>query len=164
MKLVIVAAVAENNVIGEENEIPWYYPEDLKHFKETTMGSPVIMGRLTYESIKDNLGGPLPGRTNIVLTRNSSLKLPYDVKTANSREAAIEIARAEIQNQGSDSVFIIGGEGVYNDFMSIADELLITEIPEAPEGDTYFPEIGPEWREVERDSIDSLSFVRYQRN
>lgn len=184
MKIVLVAAVAENGVIGAEGGMPWHYPEDLEHFKETTMGSPVVMGRRTYESIEQDLGGPLPGRTNVVLSRSESLELSEGAVHARSVDDALEKVVEAIETSASvdtsdsnretddgndetdsrdETVYVIGGETIYEQFFDRADELLVTEIPEAPSGDTYFPEITDEWIEVDRELGNDVSFVRYRR-
>jgi dihydrofolate reductase len=162
MKIALVAAVAENGVIGADGGMPWHYPEDLRRFKETTVGHPVVMGRRTYESIADRLGGPLPDRTNVVLSRRDSLDLPEGAVHARSVEAAIEAAESAL-DPDQRTVYVVGGRTVYEAFFDRADELLVTEIPEAPDGDTYFPEIGPEWSECDRETVGELAFVTYRR-
>lgn len=158
MEKVIVAAVAENRVIGREGDVPWHYPEDMEHFRETTMGSPVIMGRRTFESLPDDYR-PLPGRTNIVLTR-SDPELDESVKIANSLDEAWKVA----EEKSSDSAYIIGGASVYRQALPEADTMIITEVPGEPEGDTYFPEVDwSNWEEVDRDDREELSFARYER-
>ncbi|QLD88346.1 dihydrofolate reductase [Natronomonas salina] len=161
-RISLVAAVAENGVIGADGEMPWHYPADLAHFKETTMGHPVILGRLTYESIERQLDGPLPGRTNVVLSRRDSLELPDGAVHAHTVEEAWELAEAALDD-GQETVYVVGGATVYEAFVDDADELQITEIPEAPDGDTKFPEIGDEWTEVDRTTDGELSFVTYRR-
>ncbi|GKZ15125.1 dihydrofolate reductase [Haladaptatus sp. T7] len=157
-RLVCIAAVAENSVIGHDGDMPWHYSADLRHFKETTMGHPVIMGRTTYESIAGQLDGPLPGRTNVVLSR-SNPDLPEEVVLVNSVEEAIETVE-----ELDDTAFVIGGATVYEQFLPHADELILTEIHDEYEGDTHFPEWDPkEWTEVERDEREELDFVRYER-
>ncbi len=163
MKLSLVAAVAENRVIGVDGELPWHYPEDLKRFKATTMGHPVIMGRRTFEAIEQRLDGPLPGRTNIVLSRRQSLDLPDGAMHARSVEDAREAAAAALDD-GQETVYVIGGSAVYEAFFEYADELLITEIPESPSGDTRFPEIGGDWQIVDQTDGDTVSFVTYHRD
>jgi dihydrofolate reductase len=162
MRIALVAAVAENGVIGNEGEMPWHYPEDLRRFKRTTMGHPVVMGRKTYESIEKRLGGPLPGRTNVVLSRQESLDLPDGAVHARGIEAALERAEAALDDD-RETVYVIGGATVYEAFIDRADELHITEIPEAPEGDACFPEIAPEWEERDRERVGELEFVTYRR-
>ncbi|MFC7140798.1 dihydrofolate reductase [Halosimplex aquaticum] len=160
MELALIAAVAENGVIGADGEMPWHYPDDLAHFKETTMGHPVIMGRVTYESISGQLGGPLPGRTNVVLTR-SGVEAAEEVEVVGSVDAAVEAAAAT----GAETAFVAGGATVYEQFLPRADRLVVTEVPGEPEGDTVFPEWDPEeWIAVSRETAGELSFVTYERD
>ncbi|MFB6139033.1 MAG: dihydrofolate reductase [Halosimplex sp.] len=162
--IALIAAVAENGVIGDEGEIPWHYPADMAHFKETTTGHPVVMGRVTYESISGQLGGPLPGRTNVVLTR-SGVEAPEGVVQVASVDAAVEAAAdAADADAAAETVFVAGGATVYEQFLPRADRLVLTEVPGEPEGDTEFPSWDPEeWRAVERTTEGSLSFVTYER-
>ena len=162
MRVVLVAAVADNGVIGVDGEMPWHYPEDLRRFEELTTGHPVIMGRRTYESIADRLGGPLPDRTTIVLSRRENLDLPEGAVHAESVEAALDAA-GEALDLDEATVYVAGGETVYEQFLDRADELRITEIPEAPVGDAHFPAIGEAWTEVDRETHDDLAFVTYRR-
>ncbi len=162
MNISLVAAVAENGVIGADGEMPWHYPADLRRFKETTIDHPVVMGRRTYESIEKRLDGPLPDRTNIVLSRRDSLELPDGVVHATDLDSAFEAAEAAL-GPAQETVYVIGGATVYDACIDRADELRLTEIPEAPSGDTRFPEIGPEWRECDRESVGELDFVTYRR-
>ena len=162
MRVVLVAAVAENGVIGVDGEMPWHYPEDLRRFEETTMGHPVVMGRRTYEAIADRLDGPLPGRTSVVLSRRENLDLPEGAVHAESVEAALDAA-AEALDPDNATVYVAGGAAVYEQFLDRADELRITEIPEAPEGDAHFPAIGEAWTEVDRAHDGDLAFVTYRR-
>ena len=162
MKLALVAAVAENGVIGADDDMPWHYPADLEHFKRTTVGHPVIMGRTTYESIERRLGGPLPDRTNIVLSRRDSLDLPDGAVHASDLESALSSAESALSS-GQDAVYVVGGATVYEACLDRADELIITEIPEKPTGSVYFPEIGSEWEEHDRESNGELTFVTYRR-
>ena len=163
MRISLVAAVAENDVIGADGEMPWHYPEDLAHFKETTMGHPVVMGRRTYESIERALGGPLPGRTNVVLSRREELSLPEGAVHARDVESALELAREDANDRGVDTIYVVGGATVYEAFLDRADELVITEVPESPAGDTEFPSIDERWQEVDRETAGGLEFVRYER-
>jgi dihydrofolate reductase len=159
IELVLIAAVAENGVIGDDGGMPWHYPADLAHFKETTMGHPVILGRRTFESIAAQLDGPLPGRTNVVLSR-SDPSVPEGVVVAGSVEEAVEAALAA----DAETAYVAGGATVYEQFFSLADRLVLTEVPEEPEGDTRFPEWDSgEWVEVERVEDDELAFVTYER-
>ena len=162
MKVALVAAVAENGVIGSDGEMPWHYPADLRNFKETTMGHPVVMGRKTYESIEDRLGGPLPGRTNVVLSRRDSLDLPEGAVHARDLEAAFEAAEAALDSDRG-TVYVVGGATVYEACLDRADELVVTEIPEAPDGDAYFPDIGSGWAERDRERVGDLDVVTYRR-
>jgi len=159
IEIVLVAAVAENGVIGNDGELPWHYPADLKHFKETTMGHPVVMGRRTFEGIVADLGEPLPGRTNVVLT-SQRRAFPEGAVGVGSITAAIDAAR----ETGSDVAYVVGGATVYEQFRERADRLVLTEVHETYDGDTYFPEIEwDRWTETSRDDRDSLSFVEYAR-
>jgi dihydrofolate reductase len=162
MKLSIVAAVAENGVIGADGGMPWHYPADLRHFKQTTVGHPVIMGRKTYESIEARLGGPLPDRTNIVLSRQDSPDFPDGVIHATDADAALEDAKEALDPEQR-TVYVIGGAAVYEAYFDRADELIVTEIPDAPDGDVRFPEIGPEWEPHHRETAGELTFVTYRR-
>ncbi|WP_075936547.1 dihydrofolate reductase [Halosegnis longus] len=155
--LTLVAAVAANGVIGRDGEMPWYYPEDLAHFKSLTTGHPVIMGRKTYDSITARLDGPLPDRTNIVLS-GSSLELPEGALHAADTDEALALAADR-----DDEAFVIGGATVYEQFMGRADRLVLTELADSYEGDTHFPEFGDEWVETERDEHDEFAFVTYRR-
>jgi dihydrofolate reductase len=159
-EVVLIAAVAENGVIGDDGGMPWHYPADLRRFKEVTTGHPVVLGRKTYESVVADLGGPLPGRTNVVLS-TQDLDLPEDVALAGSVEAALEAAR---EAPGGETVYVAGGATVYEGFLPLADRLELTEIPESPEGDTRFPDWSrEEWAEASREEADGLSFVTYER-
>jgi dihydrofolate reductase len=158
--VVLIAAVAENGVIGDEGGMPWHYPADLRRFKRTTTGHPVVLGRRTYESIVADLGGPLPGRTNVVLSTRA-LDLPEGAVLAGSVEAALETAR---EAPGGETVYVAGGAAVYEEFLPLADRLLITEIPDSPDGDTHFPEWSSEaWTETSREEEGKLAFVTYDR-
>ncbi|WP_135664397.1 dihydrofolate reductase [Halorhabdus rudnickae] len=166
VQVVLLAAVAENGIIGSDGEIPWYYPEDLAHFKETTMGHPVIMGRRTYESIAERLGGPLPGRTTVVLSQSGFTPAEdgtgdqTTVRVADGIDAAIETAT----ETGSDVVYVAGGATVYEQFLPVADRMILTEVPETPEGDTHFPEWDPDaWTVTDRRETEELAFVTYER-
>jgi dihydrofolate reductase len=156
-ELVVVAAVAANGVIGKDGAMPWHYPEDLQQFKQLTTGHPVIMGRRTYESIVARIDGPLPDRTNVVLSR-SDLDLPDSAVHASDVDEAVAIAGTR------DSLaFVIGGATVYEALLSRADRLELTEIDAAYEGDTTFPEIGDAWGETDRDERGEFAFVTYER-
>jgi dihydrofolate reductase len=160
MKIVLVAAVGENNVIGYAGQLPWRLKSDLQHFRQVTLNRPVIMGRKTYESI----GKPLKGRTNIVLTRDFGLIAPGTV-LATSLDAAFAVAQQDAAKRGVDEIMVIGGGDVFADTMARADRLEITHVHAAPQGDSYFPPIDPAvWREDKREEYpagpdDSASFA-----
>lgn len=163
MKIAIMVAKASNNVIGKNNELVWHLPADLKHFKTTTAGHYVIMGRKTYES----MGKPLPSRLNVIITRNKNYHVEGAV-VVHQLEDAIDFARAQHQKL----VFILGGGEIYQQAIPIADEMFITEVDHAFEGDTYFPEIDMKpWTESERrdfapdgENRYPYSFVKYSRH
>ena len=139
----IIAAVAENGVIGHGGTMPWRLKSDMKHFRALTMGKPVVMGRKTYLSLALK---PLPGRTNIVATREANFTAP-GVLVARSLEMALEAARGDALRRGTD-IMVIGGAEIYAQAMPHADRLEITRIRMRPEGDTLFPPIDPAvWRE-----------------
>lgn len=133
MKLAIIVAAAKNGVIGIENRLPWHLPQDLKYFKSVTMGKPVIMGRKTYESI----GRPLPGRLNIVITRDSSWNVSANVMVVHSLDAAIQIAETMGPSE-VDEVIIIGGAQIYKEALSRVEKIYLTEVDAEPEGDAFF--------------------------
>lgn len=155
MNLAIIVAHDPNLVIGKDGSLPWHYPEDLKFFKRTTMGHPLLMGRGVFEELNEK---PLPGRENVVLSRSRT----YDhVPTFSSIEDALEYLSDE------DVVFVIGGGEIYRQLMPEADLLYVTEIHQEFEGDTYFPEyrddIGTIWKEIKREDLQELSFILYER-
>ncbi|QHS16413.1 dihydrofolate reductase [haloarchaeon 3A1-DGR] len=159
----LIAAVAENGVIGDSGGMPWHYPADLEHFKRTTTGHPVILGRRTYESIAAQLGGPLPDRVSVVLSR-SDLDLPDGAVGADGIEAALDRAAAAAADLGVETVYVAGGATIYEAFLPLADELVLTEIHESYAGDTRFPERdADEWTETDRDERDELTFRTYRR-
>ncbi len=133
MKIAMIAAMAQDRVIGADNDMPWHLPADLKHFKQVTMGKPVIMGRKTYESI----GRALPGRPNIVITSNTEYTLP-DARVVSSPQAAIDVATTLVEND--QEVMIIGGGTIYEVFLAQADTLYLTHIDLTVDGDTRFPD------------------------
>ena len=132
-RITLIAAMARNRAIGHNGRMPWHLPRELKHFKETTMGKPIVMGRRTWDSI----GRPLPGRQNIVVTRNPSFRAAGCVAAA-SLAAAVELARGE-------EVMIIGGGELYRSAMDYADRMILTVVDCEPGADTWFPG----WREEE---------------
>lgn len=156
MKIVIIAAIAANGIIGHRGKIPWHISDDLQRFKRLTLGHPVIMGRRTFES----LGKPLPGRTNMVLTRNPHFAAPVGVLTFGSLDDAL----AHCREQKLPQVFIIGGAAVYRQALPVADTLLLTEVHQDIAGDTRFPAYDcREWKEVSRENHPDHSFVKYER-
>jgi len=153
-RVVMVAAVAENGVIGLGGDIPWSIPEDLKHFRETTKGNTVVMGRKTFESI----GHPLPYRTNIVVTRQVNWTAD-GVFVAGSVEESIELAQ-----EFDGDIMIIGGAQVYAAAMDHADVQILTEVHQSPEGDTYYPDFERDgWRETGREVREGFDFVWLER-
>jgi len=141
-RIALVAALAENRVIGRENRLPWRLSADLRHFKALTMGKPVIMGRNTWESI----GKPLPGRSNIVLTRDPQYRAP-GCRVVHSLEQALEAAA------GHPEVMVIGGAELYRQTLDRAHRLYLTLVKAQVDGDALFPAIEPrQWRELQRES------------
>ncbi len=133
MTITLIVAVAENGVIGKNNRLLWKLHDDMKHFRRVTMGHFIIMGHNTFNSI----GKPLPGRTNIVISRNKFLMLPEGVIVKNSPEDCLHFARSENQEE----IFIIGGAELYRQFLPMADKIYYTKILTSSEGDVYFPEL-----------------------
>jgi dihydrofolate reductase len=148
MQIVIIAAVADNGVIGRGGTMPWRLKSDMQHFRALTMGKPVVMGRKTYESLHIK---PLPGRTNIVVTRDSNFTAP-GVLVAPSLEVALEAARGDGLRRGTD-IMVIGGADIYAQAMPLADRLELTQIHMKAEGDSFFPPIDAAvWREAAREA------------
>jgi dihydrofolate reductase len=142
MDIVLVAAIGENNVIGREGQLPWHIRSDLQHFKRLTINRPVLMGRHTFESI----GKALPGRTNIVLSRDFSVPAP-GAQLATSFDAALGAARSDAKKRGVNEIMVIGGSDIFERTMPIATRLEITHVYASPEGDRFFPDIDPaEWQ------------------
>jgi dihydrofolate reductase len=161
MKISLIVAMANNRVIGLDNKMPWHLSADLKKFKSITMGSPILMGRKTYESI----GRPLPGRTNMIISRN----LDYQQEGClvfNDLNTALETA-----SQSTKEIFIIGGSDLYKAILPLANVLYLTLINKDFQGDTFFPEIDfNEWSEVTREDIKddpsvyfSYSFLKLEK-
>ena len=139
-----IVAVAKNNVIGKDNDIPWYLPADLKYFKKTTLNHHIIMGRNCYESI----GKPLPKRTNVVLTRNPFF-IVSNCYVTHSVNEALEVAK----NNEEEEAFIIGGAQIYEQSMNLWDKLYLTEVDLEVEGDVFFPEINfEEWELISEEA------------
>ncbi len=164
MTISIIAAVAANNVIGRDNKLPWHMPADLKWFKTLTMGHHVLMGRKTFEEFKK----PLPGRVNVVVTRNPNWAAE-GVAIARSVDEAISKAEAA----GDKEIFIIGGAETFSQVLHRADRMYITRIHTEPEGDTYFPDFDDvnEWKlvdsehhEADEKNVFPYSFLTYERH
>ena len=158
--LSLIAAVARNLAIGKDNQLLWHLPEDMRHFRETTRGKPVVMGRKTWESLPEKFR-PLPGRQNIVVSRDPAYKA-HGADLAGSLEGALALAG------GAEEVFVIGGEQLYRAALPFADRLYLTEVELEPEADAFFPELNPAvWQEVERrasgESMPACTFVVYVR-
>src|SRR5262249_21844378 len=165
--LVLVAAVAENGVIGRDSGMPWRLRSDLRRFRARTWGKPVVMGRKTFLS----LGKPLPGRTNIVVSRDAGFSASGAIVARNLR-AALDVARGDVLRRGAEAIVVIGGAEIYAQTLPIADRLDITLVKTRPEGNVRFPPIDPQvWREIERneqlagpgDSADVV-FITYGRS
>jgi dihydrofolate reductase len=165
MEIVFVFAVAENGVIGAHGAIPWRLKSDMQRFKALTIGKPVVMGRKTFVSLRR----PLPGRTNIVITRDADFRRPGAVVTTSS-EAALAIALGDALRRSAAQIAVIGGAEIYAQWLPQADRLEVTEVHARPEGDTYFNVDKAQWEEVARerhpagpdDSAD-FSYVTYRR-
>lgn len=148
MKISMIVAMAHGRVIGLDNKMPWHLPADLQWFKKTTLGSPIIMGRKTYDSI----GRPLPGRLNIILSRNTDLEIA-GCTVVNSLSDALEVAK---EKNTTDEIFITGGAHLYEKFLKETDYLYLTKIDAKFEGDTFFPDYTQyAWKEIDR--IDNLA-------
>jgi dihydrofolate reductase len=166
MDIVVLAAVAENGVIGRGNALPWRLKSDMTHFRALTMGKPVVVGRKTYLSI----GKPLKGRTTIVVSRDRAFTAP-GIVVAPNLEAALAAARGDALRRGADAIIVAGGADIYIQAMPVAARVVITEVHARIEGDAYFPAIDPKvWREVARSEHQpaaeddvSFAFVSYAR-
>jgi dihydrofolate reductase len=163
MKLSMIAALSTNNVIGRDNQVPWHLRTDLKRFKSLTMGHHLIMGRKTYESV----GRPLPGRINVVITRQTEYA-PEDVIVVHSLEEAVRIAA----KAGDQEAFIAGGAEIYAQSMHRADRMYLTRVHAEVEGDTWFPDFDDvsEWKLTDSEHFDAdekndfpFSFLTYDR-
>ena len=163
MTISIIAALASNDVIGKDNHLPWHMPADLKRFKTLTMGHHVVMGRKTFDEVKK----PLPGRVNVVVTRNAGY-VQEGVVAAHSVDEAVAMASAA----GDPEVFVIGGSEIFAQTLHRADRMYLTRIHAEPEGDTWFPEFDDvnEWHLVDREDFEpdeknvfAYSFLTYER-
>jgi dihydrofolate reductase len=147
MKIVLIAAIAQDGTIGHAGKIPWHISDDLKRFKRLTLGHPVIMGRRTFKSI----GKPVPGRRNIVLSRQPGIDHFSSLKGA-------------LESCGDETVFIIGGAEVYRAALPVADTLLLTHVKHPGGGDTKFPDYDrSEWKEIRREDSLECTYVEYER-
>lgn len=146
MRIALIVAMARNRVIGRNNRLPWYLPEELQYFKQATMGKSIIMGRRTHESI----GRPLPGRSNIVVTRDPAWSAE-GVSVVHSLEEAFEQAERQALIDGTEECVVIGGAQLYAEALPEADRLYMTEVHAEVDGDTFFPEVDLSlWDEVSR--------------
>jgi len=151
MKLAVIVAAAQNGVIGKNNALPWHLPEDLRYFKRVTMGKPIVMGRKTFESI----GRPLPGRTNIVITRAAHWNAE-GIKVVHSLDQALALAEEIARIDGATELMVIGGAEVYRAALPRADRLYFTEVQAEVEGDARLPDIDwSAWTEVSRERFDA---------
>lgn len=163
MTVALIVAAARNGVIGRNNELPWHLPGDLKYFKSVTLGKPVIMGRKTHESI----GRPLPGRLNIVVSRQSRAAQDPSLRWVTSIEAAIALARRE--QPDAEEIMVMGGEEIYRQSLPLADRVYLTRIDLEVEGDAHFPSLnGEEWHLTDEqpganDASVGHVFQRYDR-
>ena len=165
MEIIFVVAIAENGVIGAGNGFPWRLKSDMARFKALTIGKPVIMGRKTFETLRR----PLPGRTNIVITRDADYRANGAIVTTSAADAGA-VARGDALRRSVAEIAVIGGAEIYRQWLDRADRLEITEVHARPEGDTHFEIDRAEWDEVERirhpagphDSAD-YSYVTYRR-
>jgi dihydrofolate reductase len=166
IEIVLIVAVAENGVIGSGNTIPWRLKSDQARFKAMTMGKPIVMGRKTFVSLRR----PLPGRTNIVVTRDAAFRAGGAIVTS-SLAAAMAVARGDALRRSAAEIAVIGGAEIYAQSMNSADRLEITEVHARPDGDTRFPPIDADkWQEVARerhsagpDDSAAFSYVTYRR-
>jgi dihydrofolate reductase len=145
MNISIVVAMSSNSLIGRDGDLPWHLSADLQHFKSITMGKPIVMGRLTYESI----GRPLPGRENIVLTRDPDYK-------ADGCTIVHDLEQITSRCSGTEEIMVIGGAQLYIETIPLANKLFITEVHAELDGDTFFPDFDrKQWREIERQHFDA---------
>lgn len=166
MNVSLIVAKAANGCIGRDNKLPWYLPNDLKYFKKTTFGKPIIMGRKTWESLK----GPLPGRANIVITRQENYQAD-GAKVVKTLDEAVALAGSIALIDGVDEVVIIGGAEIYAHALPRVTTMYVTEVHANVEGDAFFPDVDlAQWAECRREDFSALppneydySFIEYQR-
>lgn len=169
VKISLIVAVAENGVIGIDNKLPWHLPGDLKYFKSTTMGKPMLMGRKTFES----LGKPLPGRPHIIITRDQNYNLDHfqNCSVVHSVEEILKTSEEIALKNVSEEIVIIGGAEIYELMLPMVDRLYVTEVHASVEGDTCFPDYNKsQWAEIKRETFKSsgpnpydFSFVVFDR-
>ena len=153
MRLAVICAMSRNGVIGKDNGLPWSLPGDLKHFKETTLGCPIIMGRKTWDSI----GRPLPGRTNIIVTRRGEVESD-GIKIADSLKNALDLAKSCLTTAGANEIFVIGGAQIYKEAFPLANRLYLTRVNSFVDGDTYLEGFDEaDWIEISNKSFKALS-------
>ena len=156
MLISLIAAMAENRVIGKDGRMPWHLPSDLRRFRRITMGHPVILGRLTYESI----GRPFDGRTNIIITSRKDYRVAGAIVVPTLRDALAACT-------GADEVFVCGGETIFREAMPLADRIYLTIVHRTYEGDAFFPEIPRDFFEAHREEVQGdppSSFIIYERS
>jgi dihydrofolate reductase len=167
VQISMIVAMTKDRVIGANNQMPWHLPADLKHFKATTMAKPIVMGRKTWESI----GRPLPGRRNIVISRQADFRAE-GADVFDSVTDAVALAKSLALEAGQSEIFIIGGEAIYRSALALAEKVYLTELDLSVEGDAWFPELPEEeWRETAREcspvaeaGLPAYCFVTLQRN
>lgn len=158
MRIIIIVAIAENGVIGKANgDLPWQVKEDFRHFKNTTLGYPIVMGRKSFEA----LGKPLKGRENIVVTHNKNLKYDFEnVRIFYSLNSAIDYCKT----LNKEKIFITGGGEIYKQSISFADEMIISHMKFEAEGEVKFPEFGiDDWEVISKDEREKFEIVTYSR-
>jgi len=148
-------AIAKNGVIGSSNDLPWYLPEDLKHFKKITSGKTVLMGRKTYDSIVKRLGKPLPQRVNVVVTRQENFPVPPGVLVFHSIDQALDVLK-------DTEVYVIGGAQIFSETIGRAEKMYVTHVHKEYQGDVYFPKIDwNQWEKIEEEPHDEYTFATY---
>jgi dihydrofolate reductase len=150
-------AIAKNWVIGSSNDLPWYLPEDLKRFKEVTMGHTVLMGRKSFENIMNRLGKPLPGRKSIVITRNPDYQVPAGVLKFPSIEEALENLKGE-------DIYFIGGSEIFKAALPLAQKAYVTHLHKDYNGDVFFPEVDfSKWKKISEEPHEEFTFAVYEK-
>lgn len=153
-RIALIVAAARNGVIGRDNQLPWRLPGELQYFKATTLGKPIVMGRKTFES----LGRPLPGRTNIVITRSPNFSAPEGVIVVDAVETALATADAIAIRDGVGEIMVIGGADIYRQTLPLADVLYVTEVQAEVEGDAFFPTVDlTQWQTAKREAVPAAT-------